>query len=158
MKWIRFSIEVFERLLEAKDVRLANDPADARSADSRRSALDGTAYLLLECFPTSTWRSAGLRSLPGHRRVDARGIGEHSRSLARCFGLPPGCHTENHDDLQAVVAALPAAGLAGGPCTPVARGEPSRTTTDPVLHRVEGLIWDAVPVAGPSPAPTWAGR
>ena len=69
--------------------------------------------------------------------------------LVDAYSLPSGAITRNHDHLQAVVAALPAAGLLGGPAQAVARGEPARQT-DKAL--VEGLIWDAAPIDGVLPA------
>jgi hypothetical protein len=72
------------------------------------------------------------------------------RWLAARYGMPAGFVPDrgSHDDLQAVVAALPGVGLLGGPAVP----EPSGTAAFPVgpagaapAHRAEGLIWDARP-------------
>ena len=65
------------------------------------------------------------------------------------YSLPSSAITRNHDHLQAVVAALPAIGLLGGPARVHARGEAARLV-DGVL--VEGFIWDAAPVDGTLPA------
>ena len=36
-------------------------------------------YWLLECFPTSSWRTSGLSALPGHRRAPADVVEEFAR-------------------------------------------------------------------------------
>lgn len=58
---------------------------------------------------------------------------------------------------------MPAAALLGGPCDPIARGEPGclyPTEGDAPAHRIEGFIWDARPKdewgAGHDPIPTVA--
>ena len=96
-------------------------------------------YLLLESFPTSTWRTARLRPLPAKAKTAA--TAPFAAALVRAFGLPE-IGAASHDDLQAVVAALPAAALLGGPTQAVPRGEPGRLVDG---YWVEGLIWDAVP-------------
>ncbi len=56
--WIEFSIEVFAKLLSKPGVELAD------SESWKPSAL----YGVLECFPTSAWRTSGLSPLPGKSR------------------------------------------------------------------------------------------
>ena len=142
LRWIRFSIDVFAELLDRPGVALLNEP-------SGDVPVHQTGYWLLECFPTSTWRTSGLNALPGHRRAPADVVEEFARRLVEVYSLPAGAITRNHDHLQAVVAALPAVGLLGGPAHAHARGEPARSM-DGIL--VEGLIWDAAPVDGTLPA------
>lgn len=138
LRWIRFSIDVFDALLRHSDVALVNHgPEDVHP----RSA----GYWLTECFPTSTWRTSGLDPLPGHRRAPPDVVERFARRLAGAFVLPASAVTRDHDDLQAVVAALPAVGLLGGPAKAYARGEPARSVGG-VL--VEGFIWDAAPASG----------
>jgi hypothetical protein len=136
--WVAFSVSVFDELLRSPSVFLADGPAGGHG--------DG-GYLVLECHPTSTWRESGLRPLPAKRKAPPEVLGTYAERLRAEFGLPA-APAEDHDGLQAVVAALPAAGLLGGPATAVPKGQPSRVlpagaTAPP--HRVEGLIWDARP-------------
>ena len=133
---------VFADLLDRPDVALLNEP-------SGDVPLRQPGYWLLECFPTSSWRTSGLSALPGHQRAPADVVEEFARRLVEVYSLPAGAITRNHDHLQAVVAALPAVGLLGGPARVHARGEPARLV-DGVL--VEGFIWDAAPVDGTLPA------
>jgi Protein of unknown function (DUF429) len=138
--WIDFCIEVFANLLARPGVALA-DPASCSRSQAR--ALSGSAYVLLECFPTSAWRSSGLRPLPAKsKRPD---LLPHWRALRAAYGLPH-ARVATHDDLQAVVAALSAAAAIGGPASAIARG----TAAGLVMHqglaiRVEGYIWDVSP-------------
>src|SRR5918912_289199 len=53
--WIQFCIDVFADILGRPGVALA-DPAAPRPDDGD--------YRVLECFPTSAWRSSGLLPLP----------------------------------------------------------------------------------------------
>jgi hypothetical protein len=151
IRWIRFSVEVFDHLLDSGYGLLANDP-DLGTA----VPLDPGQFHVAECYPTSTWRSAGLAPMPGHH-ISSDCIEQYLRNLQRRFALPDptgvGGHSKgfSHDDVQALVSALPAAALAGGPCKTVPRGLPAKTITADGLppHRVEGLIWDAVPTLVP---------
>ena len=138
LRWIRFSISVFAELLSRHDVVLVND-------DASDIAPRPAGYWLMECFPTSTWRTSGLNALPGHRRAPAQVVERFSRRLVAAYGLPLSAVTDDHDDLQAVVSTLPAVGLLGGPARAYARGEPARAV-DAVP--VEGIIWDAAPAGG----------
>ena len=137
LKWIEFSIDVFAELLDLAHVELANDTKTMGPISAGR-------YWLLECFPTSTWRHSGLDPLPAKGKCSAATVEAHARRLQSTYGLPTDALTRNHDDLQALVAALPAVGLLGGPAKPCPHGEPARRSNG-VL--VEGIIWDAGPVS-----------
>jgi len=147
LRWIRASVEVFDRLLGTQHAMLAN----STESDFLTAPPVGRFYVL-ECFPTSTWRQAELRALPGHR-ADMSTIQRCAGALGDAFGLPeifPSRirHQVDHDNLQAVVAALPAAGLLGGPCQAVPKGLPARmipARNAMPAHRAEGIIWDAMP-------------
>ncbi len=138
--WIDFCVRVFDALLTMPGVRLA---------DGLPLTGDG-GYVVLECFPTSTWRASGLPPLPAKaRRPDVQ---RHYDALARTYALPAVSVT-SHDDLQAVVAALAAAGAIGGPVAAQRHGEPCRLEAHADgPRRVEGLIWDAAPAPARAPA------
>jgi len=143
--WIEFCIELFAALLARPGVVLANRGSTSAGKDG---------YVLLECFPTSTWRTSRLKPLPGKGKGS---LASYLSSLTTAYGLPP-FTTSSHDDLQAVVAALTAVGFLGGPATVVSRGIPATILVDSsgVARRVEGFIWDAQPVTIPGthvPAP-----
>jgi transcriptional regulator with XRE-family HTH domain len=128
--WIEFCIQVFDELLLAPDVVLANGPGPFPTG----------ALVVVEAFPTSIWRTAGLTPLPG--KQSQPNLSDFQRPLADVFGLPEfAC--SSHDDLQAVVAALPAAALLGGPVESFARGVPAGSHEG---RRIEGYIWDAAPL------------
>jgi hypothetical protein len=133
--WIQFCIDVFAHLLARPGVRLA-DPDAPNSDDS--------GYLLLECFPTSAWRSSGLVPLPAKSKNPD--LAPYWRSLRRAYALPR-CPIASHDDLQAVVAALSAAAAAGGPAIALPRGLPARAARNPdgSCLLLEGYIWDVEP-------------
>ena len=133
LAWVTMSVDLFAELASRPGVRLVDEP-EAKL----EPPVEG--YHLLESFPTSTWRTAGLTPLPGKAR--AARIEPYATELRRAFSLPPFGGQIGHDELQAVVAALPAAALLGGPARAVPRGRPSRRVE---THRVEGLIWDAAP-------------
>ena len=136
--WVSLCVEVFDRLLNRSHTELVNSSALRLSAPSEGS------YYVLECFPTSIWRTAGLTALPGKAKTTS--TAPFAMALADRFGLPPLADNIGHDDLQAVVAGLPAAALLGAPIEAVPRGEPARLVgTD----RVEGIIWDSRPIGDP---------
>jgi hypothetical protein len=140
--WITFCIEVFPALVSRPHVSLVNAP-DLRALPYPAAG----GYYVLECFPTSTWRTAELPMLPGKGRSTPATVTTHAAALRDRFKLPDFA-TPGHDDLQAIAAALPAAGLLGGPCRAVARGVPGRPCPPGVTHPahwIEGLIWDAIP-------------
>lgn len=127
LAWTSFSIAVFEALLGRPGARLAEPGA---------ASPDG--YLVLETYPTATWRAAGLAPLPAKaRRPD---VADWYARLAAAFDLPRDVGVRGHDDLQAIVAALAAVGVAGGPVRAAWHGHPCRVV-DGV--RVEGGIWVA---------------
>ena len=129
LAWTTLSLELFAALRALPGVEVA-DSEDARAA----------SYLVLECFPTSTWRSLGLTPLPAKaRRPD---LARWRAALRERIALEIPADA-SHDELQAVLAALPAAALLGGPLRAVAHGVPS-SSVDGVS--VEGLIWDAAVV------------
>ena len=115
LRWIQFSVDVFAELLSLPGVELANDH---RGELHQRT----TGYWLLECFPTSTWRTSGLKALPGHRRAPPDVVEGFATRLVDAYSLPASAVTRDHDDLQAVVSTLPAVGLLGGPATAHALG------------------------------------
>jgi hypothetical protein len=141
--WIRFCIDVFSALLEDDNVLIVNDP----SCGIVKTLSCG--FWLIECFPTSTWRTSGLKALPGKSRMRRQAVDPWWQMLRDSYQLPKGTGwTGTHDDLQALVAALPAAALLGGPCVAVPRGlagaiTPSTQTTP--AHWTEGIIWDCSP-------------
>ncbi|MFV8750552.1 hypothetical protein ACNOYE_08360 [Nannocystaceae bacterium ST9] len=137
--WIEFCIELFDHLLGKPDVALANSP-DTGSP---------SGYVVLECFPTSTWRASGITPLPGKARKPT--LEPWVSALSTAYELPS-FTTGSHDDLQAVVASLAAVALAGGPARPLERGVAAWVADagDGVARRLEGIIWDAQPLAGPA--------
>jgi hypothetical protein len=148
--WMRFCMEVFERLLTRAHARLLNDPSQTRV-----SVLKPGSFWLAECFPTSTWRTSGLEPLPAKQRTIPAQVARWAKSLWKHYDLPAsGKWRGSHDDLQAVVAALPVAGLLGGPSSPHPHGkEGSQIKANGATprHRVEGLIWDCGPIANSLP-------
>jgi hypothetical protein len=132
--WIEFCIDVYADLLARRGVALA-DPA-GRNGDTR--------YVVLECFPTSAWRSSGLVPLPAKGRKPE--LAPYWRRLRRAYGLPS-CRIASHDDLQAIVAALSAAAAAGGPAIALPRGLPATVArnSDGSSLLLEGYIWDVEP-------------
>ena len=140
--WATFSIAVFACLLARPHVHLANDP------DTDFLAPPPGHYYLLETFPTATWRASGLTPLPGHRRAPPPVVADHAAILRAAYALPPAASTDEHDELQAIVAALPAAALLGGHGRVVAAGEPARTQPGDGAtpsHLIEGLLWNCRP-------------
>ena len=131
--WMEFCVEVFARLLARPGVELA-DPA---------AAAEESSYVVLECFPTSAWRSSGLVALPAKGKFPD--LAAHLRSLTAAYRLPPAA-VSSHDDLQAIVAALAAAGAVGGPAVAQPKGAPASLAVhagSPL--RLEGYIWDVKP-------------
>lgn len=144
--WMEFCVELFDELLAKPGVVLANAPA---------SVPPDRGYLLLEVFPTSTWRKAGLTPLPGKGKHP--GLKSFTAALSRAFQLPEFTPStpKTHDDLQAVVAALPAAVLLGGSGVAIPSGVSATLglDADGRSRRHEGYIWDATPPGGPFQAP-----
>lgn len=150
--WMDFCVRVFDALLAREGVRLADggapvSGATAAGAAASRPLTTGESrhagYVVLECFPTSIWRSSGLSPLPGKTRRPA--LAPHYARLAAAYALPP-ADVSSHDDLQAIVAALAGVGAVGGPVQALPRGEACRIATHADgPRRVEGFIWDAAP-------------
>ena len=156
LAWITFCVQVFDALLARPGVRLADAPAaglaptgDATAGPHAGGVGDvgdvGDGYVVLECFPTSIWRASGLTPLPAKaKRPDVQA---HYDALAATYALPP-VQVASHDDLQAIVAALAGVGAVGGPVQALPSGEACWMAEHADgLRRVEGFIWDAVPVA-----------
>lgn len=140
--WTAFSIRVFEVLLSAPGVRMAV-PEDARvPATGDVPPPAARDLLLLESYPTAVWRAAGL--LPLLARARRPDLTAAYARLAQAFGLPP-AEVAGHDDLQAVVAALAAAGVVSDAVAARAHGVAVGWVDRPVRHRVEGYVWDAAP-------------
>lgn len=144
--WIRFCISVFEALVTTGHGILVNDPDPLRLP---RPA-SGT-YWLVECFPTHTWRTSILTPLPGKSARPPADLPTWAATLWSRYDLPSVGHwAGSHDDLQAVVAGLPAAGLLGGPCVPIPLGNCGHWVdaqdAGAPRHWVEGIIWDAAPL------------
>jgi hypothetical protein len=134
--WVELSIAVFDALLAREHVVLAND-------DALHIPVGG--YAVLECFPTSLWRSSGLAALPG--KAARPDLGGYIAALRAAYDLPA-FTTSSHDALQAVVAALAALAVVGGPARPIPRGVPARIVdVGGTRRRVEGFIWNAAPLA-----------
>jgi hypothetical protein len=145
--WIQFCTEVFARLLDHVDVRLAEGEAPLAAPES--------GYLLLEAFPTAAWRSSGLAVLPAKsKKPDLQPFVAALRAAYR-LPLDDGSIT-SHDDLQALVTALPAVAVMGGPAIALRTGVRSITTSDDGGRtlRLEGYIWNVRPIGQPmSPEP-----
>jgi len=134
-RWIEFCVDVFARLLAKPGVTLAEPGAYAAAGDG---------YVVLECFPTSAWRSSGLVPLPAKgKRPD---LTPYLGALTAAYELPA-TSVSSHDDLQAIVAALTAAAAAGGPASAIPRGAPAALVGHDGSRslRIEGYIWDAQP-------------
>ena len=139
--WIEFCVDVFAELLAKDGVRLA-DPAAPRSATD-------AGYTLLECNPTSAWRTSGLTPLPGKSKKPL--LEPYFVSLAGAYALPrPAATVRSHDDLQAIVAAIVAAAAVGGPALAISTGVASALSDDgsDVRRRLEGFIWNIRPLTG----------
>lgn len=147
--WISFSIGVFDHLLSSAQAQLASDPHLRALAP-----LPAGEYYVLECFPTVTWRSSGLVALPAKsRRPDTRAF---AKKLGARWSLPDLPASIDHDDLQAIVAALVAASLfgVGSPVAHGTRAVDLAAAGGVSAHRAEGVIWDAQPPATPSSSTT----
>jgi hypothetical protein len=63
LAWVEFSIGVFDCLLSCPGVTLASSEGAVQES--------GVGYMILESFPTSAWKSSGLKPLPGKSRRPA---------------------------------------------------------------------------------------
>lgn len=137
--WIKFAIDLFALLVAKSKAKIAND-----CEQTTLEPLEEGSYWVIECFPTLTWRTLGLTSLPGKRKVgrDRSLISDYARTLAQRCRIPECTVWDGtHDDLQAVVSALSAASLLGGPGTSKPYGKAGYRTEGPNEHWVEGIIW-----------------
>jgi hypothetical protein len=146
--WFELSIDVFDRLLGLPHVGLANDATAPTPRPER-------GYIVMECFPTLTWRSLGLTPLPGKSSSTAATVSTFASRLAKRTGLPIPSGLTHHDDLQAIVATLPAFASFATPPRARALGEAARRA--PVsgaipAHWIEGFIWDVAPAGRPDTA------
>jgi hypothetical protein len=142
--WIEFCIDLFAELLEKERVQLADAAPLSAPADG---------YLLIECNPTSAWRASGLVPLPGKSKRPP--LEPYLVSLAEAHGLPPAAAPiASHDDVQAVVAAIVAAAVVGGPALPIRTGIASTIVPDEkgMRRRAEGFIWNVRPLTFTGPA------
>ncbi|HEY0983598.1 hypothetical protein [Schlesneria sp.] len=140
--WIKFCIDVFAELVSLGNAHIANSAVDPGA-----NTMEPGCYWLLECFPTSTWRASRLAVLPGKSRIGSNHnlIATYAKSLQERYGLPQlAPWNGTHDDLQAIVAALPAVGYLNGPCLAIPKGKAGGTVgVGNTSHKIEGIIWDA---------------
>jgi hypothetical protein len=127
LRWTIFCIEVFDALLAKPDVCLAQP----------EGMPTGCSYAVMETYPTAIWKALGLRSLPGKASASSAQVACWSQELSGRLGLQM-ADGIGHDDLQAVVAALPALALAGGPLRAEAHGD---AVVERDHCRLEGYIW-----------------
>lgn len=100
--FIEFSIDLFDEL-EARGWRRL-------SADYQPHP---TVSVAVESFPTSAWRSLGLKPLPAKRRAGKEAVAAKLEEICRLVPLSVDmCLT--HDELQALVAGLGGLALACG--------------------------------------------
>lgn len=141
IRWTQFCIEVFDHLISAGG-KLVND-----ATWTRVPLLERGRFWVHECYPTDVWKRNQLKALPSKSKVgkDRNALKLYARQLCEVFGLTDfSDRAYSHDDLQAVVAALPAASLLGYLGTPVAMGIPAALYLDPATqnsYSTEGLIW-----------------
>lgn len=140
-RWTNFGIELAQTLIHSGVAEIVNDSHAAELPPLSR----GRAYIL-ESYPTATWRASGLKPLPGKSTFKSTGetIERYIDSLVKHYPLQGLSADASHDDLQAVVAALPAVAILGGPCDALAYGLPMQYVGNPP-HPVEGLVWIAQP-------------
>jgi len=98
-RFVEFSIAVFSRLVDLGR-KLAENPHPV--------AADGEV-LVLESFPFSAWRKAGILPLPSKRKCRSEDLAQRLSELQRLY-RPIVATAPNHDELQALVAGL--AGIA----------------------------------------------
>lgn len=140
-RWTRMGIDLGQLWLQSGVAEIVNEATAPRYAP-----LSHNRFYLLESFPTATWKAAGLKPLPGKSTCSKTGksIEDWQIKLSNAFALESSKRVSSHDDLQAVVAALPAAAMLAGPCSAQAHGLPMRWLRNPP-HPIEGLIWVAKP-------------
>ena len=101
--FISFAIGLFDRLTEVGWPRL---PVE--------SALTSSGRFALESFPTSAWRSLGLKPLPGKANTPAGAVQAKVAEL-RSLSLISTAGDLTHDELQALVAGLAGIAVEGHP-------------------------------------------
>jgi hypothetical protein len=141
--WIEFCIDLFDELLDKRGTVLANPRTPTNIPEN--------GYLLLECYPTSAWRSSGLMPLPG--KAQRPTLDSYVSALANAYGLPPiSPGIQRHDDVQAMIAAVVAVAVVGGPAKPTSNGVDPRTSVDELARqrRLEGFIWNVQPLTTPT--------
>lgn len=153
LRWTQFCTQLTEHLLSSGHAQLTPQALTMTSVSSAsrnspsQPGLPQSRFYLLETYPTATWKQNGLPPLPGKGRLrqQACPLGEYYARLAARFALPESTDWRgSHDDLQAVVAALPAAAFLGGPGHPIAFGVPPRwipASGQTPAHQAEGLLW-----------------
>jgi len=102
--WTRmatFSIELFDALSAIGFLRVRS-PAD----------LVAGRKLAIESFPTSAWRTLGLKALPGKSRASASQVNTWTTTLRKLIRFTL-TRTPTHDELQALVAGLAGLPLLG---------------------------------------------
>lgn len=94
LSYVQFSIELFSHLMDLGFELVRKAPIRA----SRR-------FLAIESFPTSAWRSLGLRPLPRSARKDPNELRVRARNLEKNFGvrIP---EESTHDEMQALLGAM----------------------------------------------------
>jgi hypothetical protein len=103
--FIAFAIEVFGRLAKRGWPRLPS-----------ASALAPGGRFAVESFPTSAWRSLGLRPLPGKANRSGASVEDKLDELRGVYPLTIGGATSlSHDELQAAVAGLAGIGVGEHP-------------------------------------------
>lgn len=101
--FIAFAVDLFDQLAELGWPRLPDG-----------SALSSCGRFALESFPTSAWRSLGLKPLPGKANTPPGTVQAKLAELSRLFPIfVPGVEELTHDELQALVAGLAGIGAAG---------------------------------------------
>jgi len=94
--FIAFAIDLFDKLAELGWPRLPDE-----------SALYSSSRFALESFPTSAWRSLGLKPLPGKAKTAAGAVQAKLAELSRLLPISvPDAGDITHDELQALVAGL----------------------------------------------------
>lgn len=142
-RWTQLGIELGQLWLQTAVADLVEV-----TRDQPCETLNTGRFYLLESYPTATWRAAGCKPLPGKStfRKGGEDLQQWKRQLAERFDLQWPGEVTTHDDLQAVVTALPAVAWLGGPVHAQAFGLPMRwrEAVNPP-QPFEGLIWIARP-------------
>lgn len=147
-RWVHHCIDLVTELLATGRYALVDDH------DGAAAATAAGRVLLVESFPTATWRASAETPLPSKAKAPDPVVRLHAQRAEVRFGLPAECLVPaDHDGLQAVIAALAGVGLLGGPAVAHDHGLPvGHHPGDPAQgvppHRVEGKVWTASPRLG----------